>query len=99
MKPLKRKQFRVSNRDRWSRISSALGDPNNEEISVMTNEVGSRIHRTSRIAVIVGTKTRTGDKTRNLLNITLLPLHHLTRSFQSLLFSNVPGGHREEDVR
>src|SRR5712672_1515361 len=99
MKPPRRKPSRVSSRAKWSKISSAPDDRNLEGTSVTTNEDGSRTPRTNRTAIVVGTKIRTGDKTRSHLNTTLPRHHRPTPTSLFLWTSTAPGPLREEDAR
>src|SRR5712671_1794298 len=98
MKPLKKKRSKVSSRGKWSRISSAPDDLNNEEINVTINEGGSRTRQVNRIAAIAEIRTRIGDRMRNHPNTIPLRHHRPTRTSQSQWTLTVPGPLREGDA-
>src|SRR5712671_2119266 len=99
MKPPRRKPSKASSRVKWSKISSALDDRNLEETNVTTNGDGSRIPRTNKTATTGGTKTQTGGRTRDHLNITLPRLHRPTLTSLSPWTSTALGPLRGEDAR
>jgi len=64
----------------------------------MTSEVGSKIRRINKTEAIVGTKTRTGDRTRSLPSIILPRLPRLMRTSQYQWTLTALEPHQEEDV-
>src|SRR5712671_2129923 len=99
MKPPRRKPSKASSRVKWSKTSSALDDRNLEETNVTTNGDGSKTLRTNKTATAGGTKTRTGDRTRDHPNTTLPRLHHPMLTSPSPWTSTALEPLRGEDAR